>query len=102
MKRDIVVRRTVRDPFGDPVGQPVEHTIQGVILAPRYSREEDQLGAQVIVGYQIFPPFGADIKPSDQVVVLGQPWDVEGERGDWEDPFDGQQMGAQLALVRST
>lgn len=100
----ITVERTADDPVtGDPDPESTTtHTVDGCALAPRTSTEEQELGTQVVVGLTLFAPFGADIVSADIVWLPDdpEPWEVDGERGDWRSPFTDWHAGAQIALAR--
>lgn len=100
----VTVLRTERGPHGDPTGPPVESVVEGCIVAPRRSSEDDERGEAVIVGLSLFAPFDADIKATDQIRIDDAAWrgtyDVVGEPGRWENPFTGKRPGMEVALTR--
>jgi hypothetical protein len=95
------------DPYGDPIpGGIDELDIENCVWAPRMTANEGEglLAEQgrhgVIVGKNLFPPPGADIRRTDQIRILGELYDIEGEVGQWASPYTGIPMGGQVALRR--
>lgn len=91
------------DSYGDPL--PITRTggdITGCAVAPRYSTEPTERGRQgVIVGLSIYAPTGSDILFTDLIEVRGQVYMVEGDPGDWVNPFTGWAPGMEIALKRA-
>lgn len=69
-----------------PAGPAPEHDIEGCAVLPRSTYEADK-GWTIVTGRQVIAPHGADILPSDQVMLDGETeiWDVDGEPGNYED-----------------
>lgn len=107
----ITVRRPASpgtSPRGDPL-PAAEHTVDGCVIAPQVSIGQASSGEivdrrdTVITGLALYAPPGADIQPTDRVVRAdGTLWDVEGEPGDWLDPFTGWHPGIVVAIRRVT
>lgn len=105
-----VVRRTPGgyDEYGDPIESTVVRVdVDGCAWAPRTaggasSSEIRDRGRQgVIEGLTLYAPAGTDLQPTDQVEVDGVLFDVEGEPGDWRNPFTGRDAGLEVALRRA-
>lgn len=102
-----VNRYGVRDRFGN-LPAPTTHTVNGCAAAPAGSQE--RVGEQVVTLTQdtIYAPYGADVKPSDEVVIpTGQPLDagtyqVDGSPARWSSPFTGVAFGTVIRLTRSS
>lgn len=105
----ITVERPLgRDEYGDPIdGEPERHAISGCAVAPRTTSEIDAPGRTgVIVGLTLYTPAGADLKRQDIVIIDdGDPnpgrWEVEGEPGEWRNPYTGLRAGIEVALRRA-
>jgi hypothetical protein len=97
---------TVRRPGGtDRNGDPLpttEHTIDDCAVAPRTSSEANTYGNAVVVGLELFVPYGADIAATDTVLLPGDAtsWYVDGAPGQWRSPFTDWRPGTQVALTR--
>lgn len=78
-----VVRKPKVDRLSDASPAASEHDIEGCVVLPRTSHEEDK-GWVIIEGRQIIAPYDADILSGDQVDVDGKRWDVDGEPGRYE------------------
>ena len=91
------------DSYGDPIDSTESRIdIEGVAVAPRYSSEPTERGRQgVVVGLTIYPPANSGFLFSDQVEVRGELFDMEGDPGEWENPFTGDTPGAEIALKRA-
>lgn len=91
------------DAYGDPIpGTQTRIDVPGTAVAPRLSTEPSERGRQgVIVGLTIYPPADSGFLFSDQVEVKGELFDIEGEPGEWENPFTGDSPGAEIALKRA-
>lgn len=80
---------------------PTRIPIKGCAVAPR-STSEDNAGRQaVIVGLIVYTPAGVDIRPTDRVEVRGVVHEVDGEIGDWRNPFTGTRAGLEVQLKRA-
>jgi hypothetical protein len=94
------------DAYGTPSiswASPAELDIPNTIVAPRMAAGDElaRHGRQgVIVGLTIYPPSGSDIGYRDRVRVRGAVYEVEGEPGDWRNPFTGDRPGMEVALRR--
>lgn len=102
-----VRRRTGQTPHGDPTF--AEHTVDGCTWAPRSEEELTDLRESVITGYWLFAPYGADIQPTDRVIIpkivdkngASVEWQVDGEPGRWQSPWSQDEVGLQVALQRA-
>ena len=81
----IVVRGPGRDAMGDPVaGTTRRRTVQGCLVALGSSAEAVAAGRDTIVSdYVIYMPPGADVGPTDQLVVRGVTCEVVGRPFPW-------------------
>jgi hypothetical protein len=103
----LTVHRSTRDDFGDK-GPETTHTIDGWALAPRLSSEPVEPGrAQVVVGLDAYGPYGADVRAADEVVPgpgagrwEGVRFMVDGDPGDWRNPFTTREAGTVISLVK--
>lgn len=98
---------TTTDPdYGTPVpGDPTPEVVDRAAVAPRIQNrtdtENNRFQATVQSGYDVFLPAGVTVEPDAQMVVRGETFEVDGEPGDWRNPFTGWQAGVQVALRRS-
>ena len=99
----ITVRRSGgRDPRTQDPLPASEHGIDGCAWAPRYASETTGGGNTTITGLSLFVPYGADIRADDVVLLPGDDrvWEVDGEPGDWRNPFTDWRPGTEVALKR--
>lgn len=91
------------DPYGDPIPGTEQATeIVGAFVAPRMSNDINDAGRTgVIVGLTLFVPFATDIVHTDHFDVDGIRYRVDGEPGNWRNPFTDWKAGATVALVRA-
>lgn len=96
------------DADGDPAsGSPTDTTIAGAFSAPRDAAvaagsEILDTGRQgVIVGLTLYAPAGTDLLHTDQVLVDGIVYEIDGEVATWEHPKTGWRPGIVAALRRS-
>jgi hypothetical protein len=104
-----VSRAPGTDRYGDPTGPPATHEVSGCFFAPSSgtsgvaaSTERTDLRDTVITVPTLFAPFGSDIKATDQILLPGdpKPWEVDGDVGDWMNPFSGWKPGQTISLRR--
>lgn len=75
--------------------------ITGCVVAPRLDGEAHADGRQgVIVGFTVYAPPGTEVLPSDRLTIRGRDHEVDGEPGDWVDPWSGVSKGVELAARR--
>jgi hypothetical protein len=80
---------------------PDELDIEGCAVAPRDAEEDRTNGRQaVIVGFNIYAPPGADIRPTDRVVARGETHEIDGDPGVWVDPFSQTEKGVEIRTRR--
>lgn len=92
------------DPYGDPIpGATTRIDIPRCGLAPRMSTESTARGRQgVIVGQTVYLPDGSPtVLYVDQLEVAGVLYDIEGEPGEWSNPFTGWVPGSEVAIRRA-
>lgn len=75
-----VIRKAKVDRLSDATSASSQHEIEGCVVLPRTSHEEDK-GWTIVEGKQVVAPFGADIQSDDQVDYEGVRWDVDGAPG---------------------
>ncbi|HEX5541114.1 MAG TPA: hypothetical protein VFX60_06060 [Micromonospora sp.] len=94
----------IEDRYGNEVRDWVNQErieSDGWAFAPRFSDEASDAGRQgVIVGLTGLGPPGADVLATDRMEVRGLTYEVEGEPGEWRNPFTGWLPGIQVALKR--
>lgn len=102
------VYRIRKDPGGiDAYGDPVTSTSTRVLLdgagvAPRESSDITEQGRHgVIVGLNLYLPYGVDLDRDDQLEVDGVLYEIEGDVGSWKSPLTSWEAGAEVALRRS-
>lgn len=97
----IIVRPPVRDRYGDIVpGTGEQIPVHGCVVAPRGSSGEDnKFASTVYVGLTAYMPAGIDVRPTDQILVQGVPYDVIGEPASHRHPL-GWNPGISVTLNR--
>lgn len=95
------------DRYGDPTpGTTTTVDIPGAFVAPRLSADINEPGrAGVVVGLTLFTPYGTDLVSTDQIVVSGEgandgTYRIDGQPGDWKNPWSQWEAGQSTALVR--
>lgn len=79
-----VIRPPGRDRFGDPLpGTGTTFQIGGCRFAPRSADEIHASANQVMQGAAIYGPPDMDVRATDQVVVYGKKYAVDGEPQVW-------------------
>lgn len=97
------VRRTQSgtDTYGDPTYTETVTEIPEAFYAPRRSTDTDQLGRDgIVVGLDLYYPYGWDLDRSDFVDVDGERYRIIGEIAPWRSPFTGWEAGAVVSLER--
>lgn len=97
------LRPAAHDAHDNPVDEdPDELELTDCIVAPRSTADIATRGRQgVVVGLTLYvPDVDADIVHTDQVQIGDDVWEVDGEVGRWENPFDGNRPGLEVALKR--
>jgi hypothetical protein len=96
----VTVRRSGRkDRYGDPI-DAIEFTVPGCILAPRASTEVQSYSDTVLSEYTLLAPPTADIRATDELLIDGDRYAVEGDPQQWDSPFTTWRPGMQVALRR--
>lgn len=90
--------RSGTDAYGNDTWTTTETAIGGCVVWPRTSSELVQGQDTVIVGLNLLAPAGTVIQPTDQVKVAGTLYEVDGQPGDWTNPFTSWDAGVQVAL----
>ena len=91
-----------QDRYGNDIpGEDVPEDVDGVAVAPRYDAEARQNGRTgVIVGFTLLLPPGTNLDAVDRIVVRGKLHEIEGEPGDWTNPFTNTDRGVEAATRR--
>lgn len=103
----VKVRRGGTDTWGND-RPTTEHDVEGCVKWPRTSSETADYSQTVATGYMLSVPVGADLLPTDEVLLPGEPedgpwWQVEGDPLPWDgSPFTNRKPGTIVALTRST
>lgn len=93
------------DIYGNDVpGTPIEIPVAGCAIAPRDgtgagSNENTDARDTVITGLTLYAPYGTDIRPTDQVRVASQLYEVDGQSGSYRSPFTGS-TGPVIASLK--
>lgn len=104
----VTVHRSVpggTDQHGDPLPGTVEtHDIEGCALAPRTDTSIGEVDTRsrhgIVVGWNLFAAYDADIVNTDRIEIDGELFDVDGQIGRWRSPFTGREHGLEVALKR--
>jgi hypothetical protein len=97
----------VPDDYGNDVLTKTNVTVPNCATWPRtagnqmFTSEHMQGGDQVVVGLTLVMPPGTPVESTDQVIVRGDLYDVDGEPGIHGSPFTGFQAGIEMALKRA-
>lgn len=90
------------DDYGD--AQTVTESrleLDDAFVAPRMSEGLDAASRSgVVIGLDLYLPFGSDVVYSDRVEVDGVVYEVEGEPGSWRQPWTRWEAGMVVALKR--
>lgn len=81
---------------------PARTEVPGCAVAPGTSSEENAGRTAVIAGLTVYLPAGADVRPADRIEIRGVVYDIDGEPGDWRNPFTDTRAGLEVALRRVT
>lgn len=96
------------DVYGNDVpGVPTEIPVPGCGVAPRDgtgagSNELTDARDTVIEGLVLYAPHGTDVKPTDQVRVGGDLYEVVGQPGSFRSPFTGSTGPVVVSLTLVT
>lgn len=76
--------------------------VAGCAVAPRDQSEPlaDEW-PPLIAGKTVFAPYGSPIERGDRLVIGGITYDVDGEPGDWMNPFTGARPGMVVQTTRA-
>lgn len=101
----ILSTTTTTDDYGNTSTEVVQFFWEPCAVAPRTPNERSALlGPAVIVGLTVYgPPIDVlDIDADDQFVVRGEVYEVDGDAGDWRNPFTGWHPGLEVAIKRAS
>lgn len=92
------------DSQGNPViGAPEVITSDGWAVAPRASDESaEPFGQQVITGLTLYRRSHFAVLPTDQFTVRGELWYVDGDAGEWTNPYTTVKAGVVVNLRRQS
>lgn len=77
--------------------------IPGCAVAPREAEEDHDNGRQtVIIGFNVYAPAGADVLPTDRLLVRGDPCEVDSYPAVWVNPFTDNEKGVEIRTKRVT
>lgn len=98
----IRVRKGGFDEYADRMAGVSRESLDDAFTAPRVSNDISDRGrAGVIVGLSLFAPYGTDLVHTDQIEVDGVLYEVDGDPGQWHNPFTGTDAGCEVALKRA-
>lgn len=102
----VVIKRqeqTGVDRYGNPVFSWTETPVPGCAIAPGTSLEPAQVDrSEVITGWLVYFPPLTDVRASDRLVARGRELEVDGEPGDWRNPYTGRAHGVVAATKEVT
>lgn len=96
-------QQTGTDRYGKAVyGWPEPgEDVQVLGFAPEPSQEPNEVGRRaVITNWTLYLPTGVSLGPFDRVRARGITYEVDGDVGDWRNPYTGSRPGLQVALKR--
>lgn len=80
---------------------PDELELVGTAIAPSSSTEPVSVDRQqVITSMSLYCGAGSDVLPEDRIRARSGLWQVEGEVGDWRNPFTGWAPGAEFRVKK--
>ncbi|GAA0423840.1 hypothetical protein [Streptomyces luteireticuli] len=105
----VLCSAAVRDVYGNDVPGPVlEHPVHGCAVAPASGPGPGQSG-ELTTGRDtiteqllVYPPPGADIRPTDRLRIRGLDYEVHGPVHDYRSPLTGTRAGAEVTARRVT
>lgn len=78
------------DGFGDPTGPAVEHEIPGCATWPSSAGTENMDFADTVMApVTLLAPAGSDIRATDEVILDGLVWQVDGDPEVFRSPLTG-------------
>lgn len=100
----ITVRRRVEDredSQGNPKYVTTETPIERCAFAPTGSTEDvATFGTRAITGGTVYAPTGTVFLPSDVLLIRGMTFTVDGESGQWTNPYSATGKGVEVAVKR--
>jgi len=104
----VTVNRRARgdvDDYGNDTWTVTSETLTGCAWwDSRYGAGTENVQARdtVTTGLTLALPYGTVIAPTDEVVIAGVSYEVDGESGQWRSPMTGTEFGTVVALKRVT
>lgn len=100
----ILIRRSVEageDSQGNPRETTTDIPIEGCAFAPTRSSEDvATFGTRAITGGTVYAPTGTVFLPADVLVIRGMTFTVDGETGQWTNPYSATGRGVEVAVKR--
>ena len=99
----VVTRRVVsgEDSQGNPAYTTSEIAIERCAFAPTGSTEDvATFGTRAITGGTVYAPTGTVFLPSDVLTIRGMTFTVDGESGQWTNPYSATGKGVEVAVKR--
>lgn len=92
--------------YGTPIpGEPTPEIVDRAAVAPRTENRVDvenhRYQSTVTSGFDVFLPPGVTVEPDARMIVRGETYEVDGEPGDWRNPFTGWHPGIQVSVKRA-
>lgn len=99
-----IIRRgakTGEDSQRNPIYETSEISVRGCAFAPGSSDEPTQpFGRRVFTGGTVYAPSGTVFKPSDVLIIRGEQWSIDGDAGQWTNPYSRRGRGVEVAVKR--
>lgn len=100
----ILIRRSVEtgeDAQGNPTYVPTDTPVDNCAFAPTGSSEDvSTFGTRAITGGTVYAPSGTVFLSSDLLVIRGMTFTIDGETGQWTNPYSGNGRGVEVAVKR--
>lgn len=99
----VTIRRRTesgRDSHGNTTWTTTDIPVDGCAVWPTGSTEQLQGQDQTSERLTVWFPYGTDVLSTDQVLVRGLTYEVEGLASSWASPFTGTRAGAEVRLDR--
>lgn len=100
----ITIRRSVpggEDSQGNPTTTITEIPVVHCAFAPTGSTEDvAAFGTRAITGGTVYAPTGTMFLPDDIVLIRGMSFTIDGETGQWTNPYSATGKGVEVAVKR--
>lgn len=104
METVTITRRTVNgeDSQGNPTYSTSTVNVSGCAFAPTGSADDvAQFGTRAITGGTVYAPSGSVFLPTDLLTIRGMSFTVDGESGQWTNPYSEIGRGVEVAVKRA-